>query len=181
MAAVGLLLLLICANVGGLMLGRSEARRRELGIRRSLGASAVAIIRLALAEALVLSLAGFGAALLLARAAAPWLARHLPGTRPLAIDIVPDSRAVFFAAVICLFTALAVSLIPAIRALRVDITSMVSRGGPTFRTSRTAFVFVAVQVTLATILTIGGALLFRSLDHLRQADLGFNRDRLLIV
>lgn len=89
MAAVGLLLLLICTNVGGLMLGRSEARRRELGIRRSLGAPASSIVLLALGEALLLSLAGFVGALILARTAAPWLLQHLPGTRPLALNLTP--------------------------------------------------------------------------------------------
>lgn len=73
------------------------------------------------------------------------------------------------------------ALLPAIRALRVDITSITGRGGLPVRISPTAYTLVAIQVTLATMLTLGGAVLYRTVDHLRHADLGFTRDRLIVV
>ena len=181
MGAVGLLLLLVCANVGGLLLARGEARRQEIAIRLSLGASRWSIIGLALGEGLVLSCIGLLGALLVARLGSPWLIAQLPSRRPLALDLTPDWRVTTFCVVACVACALAVSVGPAIRALGVDLIGMMGRGGTRTRRSRAAYGFVAVQVMMATILTITGALLVRTLDRLRSADLGFAREHLIVM
>ena len=179
--AVGMLLLLVAANVGGLLLARGESRRREIAIRVSLGAGRAAVVRLVLAEALLLALAGLAGAVFLAWLATPMVLSGLPSNRPLAIDLSPDWRMAAFAVVACLLSTLAASLAPALRTLGIDLTGLMGRGGPRQRNSIAGRVFVGVQVLLATTLVIGGAMLVRTLHQLRDADLGFDRQHLLVA
>src|SRR5436305_13461822 len=91
--AVAALLLLVCANIGGLMLARHEARRAEIAIRLSLGASRWAIVGRVLCDALVIAVPGAVLGCLVARWCGPLLMRFLPSRRPMAIELMPASRA----------------------------------------------------------------------------------------
>lgn len=181
MGAVGFLLLLVCANAGGLMLERSEARRKEIAIRLSLGASRFRVIGIVLWDTALLLGAGLAGALAVVHWGAPALLRVLPSRRPLALNPGLDWRVLAFAGVICASTALLMSVVPAVQVMRADLTGMMGRGGPRIRRSRTAHVFISVQVALATVLTIGGVVLAQTLDRLRHADPGFARDHMIVL
>ncbi len=180
MGAVGLLLLMVCANAGGLVLARSEARRQEIAVRLSLGATRAQIAALVIRESLILAVAGFAIALVIARWGAGWFIHVLPARRELAIHPALDWRLFLFASMMCAAAVLLMSAVPALRLMRGDLALLLARGGR-LRPTRTAHAFVAIQVMLAMVLTAGGLALVRTLDKLRAADPGFKRERMVVV
>jgi predicted permease len=181
MGAVGVLLLLVCANIAGLMLARGEAARKEIAVRLSLGATRFTVASQLLADALVLSILGAAGAMLIARWGGSVLLAYLPSRRPLTLELTPDARVLAFAAGACIATALAVSIVPALHLFRADLTGLMGRGGPRQRRSRAGIALVALQVALSTMLLIGGAALVRTLDHLRSTDAGVSRRNLIAM
>jgi predicted permease len=181
MGAVGVLLLLVCANIAGLMLARGEAARKEIAVRLSLGATRFTVASQLMTDALVLSILGAAGALLIARWGGPLLLAFLPSRRPLTLELTPDARVLAFAAGACVVTALAMSIVPALHLFRADLTGLMGRGGPRQRRSHAGIALVALQVALSTVLLIGGAALVRTLHHLRSTDAGVERRNLVVM
>jgi predicted permease len=181
MGGVAALLLLVCGNVGGLMLARAESHTREVAIRLSLGASRWSILRRTLTEAVLLSGAGAAAGLWVARSCGHWLLGFLPARRPLGIDLVPDLRVVAFAAAICVLAAAVVSVFPAIHTFRADLGGVIGRQGGRASRPRLGRGLVAFQVGLATLLMTGGFALVRTLHAIRAQDPGFRRENLIVM
>jgi len=181
MGAVGVLLLLVCANIAGLMLARGEASRKEIAVRLSLGATRFTVASQLMSDALVLSILGALGAMLVARWGGSLLLAFLPSRRPLTLELTPDARVLAFAAGACIVTALAMSIVPALHLFRADLTGLMGRGGPRQRRSRAGMALVALQIALSTILLIGGAALVRTLHQLRSANAGVERNLIVMV
>jgi predicted permease len=183
MGMVGLVLLIACANVAGLLLTRASARQKETAVRLALGAGRLRLVRLHLAESLALSAAGAALGLQLAYWVGEALIRALPYpdvTRTL--TAAPDGRVGLFTLGLCVLTGVGFGLLPALRASRTDVApalkseaaAVVGGGGP-FRLRRG---LVVAQVALSLLLLIGAGLFARSLANLRALDPGFRPDRL---
>jgi predicted permease len=182
LAAVGLVLVLACANVASLLLARASARERELAVRRALGASRARVVGLVLAESLLLALIGGALGCGLAAFGVELLRAALPAEVPRLADIAVDGRVLAFALGVSLATGLAFGLGPALHASRGDTARGLHEGlrgtaGP--RRLRARQGLVVAQVALALVLTTAGALLVRSFDQLRRVDPGFAPDGVL--
>ena len=130
LGAVGLVLLVACANLANMMLSRASSRQRELALRHTLGAGQGRLIRQMLTESMMLALAGGAAAMVLAY----WLARVIARFQPplpidLGLDIAPDWRVLLFTLLIACVAGIAFGLVPAIRASRPDPGSCSQRTG----------------------------------------------------
>jgi predicted permease len=188
MIVVALVLLITCANVAGLLLGRAVARRREIAIRLSLGGARLRLVRQLLTEGVLL--AGLGG--LLGLLFASWGTRLLlpllsQGEIPTRLNLSPDARALAFTAAVAMLTSMVFGLAPALLATRVDVNSALKNDASGFATeSRGASMtfgklFVILQVALSLLLLIGAGLFVRSLRNLQQADAGFARDNVLVT
>jgi predicted permease len=173
-------LLIACANVANLLLARGVARRRELAVRAGLGAGRGGLMRMMLAESLVLAAAGGGAALVLAAwtgaAARAYLIPNLPTDAP-----VIDPRVLLFTGLAVLLTAVLTGLVPAIQFSRTDLTESLKSGGhgATARGGRTRAALLVAQIALTLVLLVGAGLFVRSLRNVQHIDLGFDPERVL--
>lgn len=182
LGAVGCVLLLGCANVAGLLLARSAARGRELAIRRALGADRSRIVRLLLAESLLLATAGGACGVALAQLGLPSLLALLPRELPRVDAVGVDARVLAFALRLSVATTLLFGLGPALAAASGDPLPRLrdgaaAGGGAGRRRART--LLVTGQVALALSLLTAGGLLLRSFDALRRVDLGFSASGVL--
>ncbi|MGQ0641114.1 MAG: ADOP family duplicated permease [Gemmatimonadaceae bacterium] len=184
-AAVALLLLIACVNVGNLLLLRAASRTRELSVRRALGATYGDIVRQLLVESGCLALAGGALGMLLAQALLRTLVLLAPANLPRAAAIQLAGLP-FVAAIVVTSTAVLVfGVVPALVAargnvalpLRLDVRS----GSGTRGRRRVRQLLVASQVALALILLAGAGLLARSLAQLQRIDLGFTTEHLSIL
>jgi predicted permease len=186
MAGVGLLLLMACANVAGLLLARSAVRAQEMGIRLALGASPARIVRQLLTEGLLLALLGGCAGALLIRACLPLLVRALPPIRdrgavlqPLAVHVGIDLRVLGFALAITLLTTVLFALSPALRGARADVATVLKAGRTTTRRLLPRNLIVMAQVAVCTLILMGAALLVGTLERMRSMNPGFDRDHVV--
>ena len=181
LGAIAALLVLVMANVGGLMLVRAEARRPDIALRISLGASRWGIVRAALSESLML--AGGGALLgyVIAQYWGPRLMAFLPSRRPLNVDLHPDLRVLAFTILITAGVSLLASIAPALAAARTGLIQTLGKGGRRASAPASARRIVTIQIALATILVAGSITLVRSLEALRDQNPGFNRERLIVA
>jgi putative ABC transport system permease protein len=183
MGAVGLVLLVGCANVANLMLARVAGRSRELTIRAALGASRARLAGELLLESVVLGLLGGALGLVFALWGIEALRSLQPGTIPRIGEIGLDPRVLGFALALSLLTAVLSGLAPIWRLARGDLREGLTEGsrgvagGGGIRRARSAL--VQVEVALAFVLLAGAALLLRSFDRLQQVDPGFSTDRIL--
>ena len=184
LGAVGLVLLVACANVANLMLARSAVRQRETAVRLAIGAGPVRVIRQLFAEALVISGLGGGTALFIAAWTGPLImaivTRGAPS--PVTIDVAPDVRVFSLAVFLSSTSAVLFGLGPAIRATRVDLLSALKTGSPGARTGRFRLgrALVAGQIALSLVLLIGAGLFVRTLIKLEAIDTGFHPDAVLL-
>jgi predicted permease len=186
MAMVGVVLLIACANIANLMLARASGRQREIGVRLALGAARARLIRQLLTESLLVAICGGTLGILLASAGTRLLLAMVSGGIPdLSLEIARDSRTLFFTAAISLATGILFGLAPAIRATRLDVNRTLTanaRGSIGGRGRvRTGRVLAVAQVALSLVLLMGAALFVRSLHNMLAENLGYNRDRLLMV
>jgi putative ABC transport system permease protein len=188
--AVGLVLLIACANVAGLLMARASARRREFAVRSALGAARGRLIRQLLAESVLLSLAGGALGVLLA----DWALRAIPKITvldlPRAGEIQLDWTVLAFSAALSIATGMLFGLAPSLGASRPDLIATLRASGDAGRqgTPRRILavlnirgLLVVGQIALSTVLLIGAALLVESIAHLRHVDLGFNPSHLLTL
>jgi putative ABC transport system permease protein len=194
LAAVVVVLLIVCANVANLLLARGTTRQREIAVRAAMGASRLRIIRLIAAECGVLAFAG-GVAGAVIGAAGVWLVRELAITEaeglfrlifgasllPRAAELAIDLRVLAIALALATVTALAFGLLPAVLLSRDNrLAAMGTRGASAGRREpRTRSVLVVAQLVLATVLLVGAGLLAHSFVRLMRTDLGFATNNLL--
>lgn len=183
LAAVGLVLLVTCANLANMLLARGAARRREVAVRLSLGAGRARLVRQLLTESLILAFAGALVAMLLSVWMADLVARLQP---PLPIDlgvsIAPDWRVLVFTLGVATVTGVVFGLAPALNASRVSLVPALKDGGGAAGGSPRRFelrdALVVVQVAFSVVLLVAGALMVRSLGAAAKVDPGFDAGRL---
>ena len=181
--AVAVVLFIACANLAGLLLVRVIRRRREIAVRRALGASGAALLRQSLVETLALSLAAGSIGLGLAALAVRVGIGFLPETLPRVESIRLDWHVVLFAMGTALLTGLLCGLAPALAAARTGMNETLKDGGYTGSAggahARLRSALVVAEIAVALVLLIASGLLLRSFEKLRDVDLGFRTDHLL--
>jgi predicted permease len=181
--AVIVVLLIACANLAGLLLVRSIRRRREIAVRLALGARAATLLRQAIVESMVLSLAGGGLGLALAAAALRVGVSLLPETLPRVREIGMDWPVMLFALGLAVLTGCVCGLAPAFAAIRTSVNETLKEGGrtgtPGSGHARLRSVLVVAEIAVALILLTASGLLLRSFQKMRAVDLGFNPDHTL--
>jgi predicted permease len=179
-------LVIVCANVANLLLARAVTRQRELAVRQSLGASQWRVLRMLVAEGLVISAIAVMAAL----TGAWWMARavvHLfpsgPWSAVAAMDLSPDWSVVLYALLLATFAVVSFTVAPALRARRIQLLPWLKAGeqGLVQGRSRTSRMLVVVQLALAVVLLTNAGLVYRSLFLMGNTDPGFDPRQLLGV
>ena len=189
LGAVGLVLLIACANVANLLLARASSRKRELATRAALGAGRGQIIRQLLTESLVLSLTGGVLGLILGFVGVRLLLRINPGDLPrLGEDgsaVSLDLNILLFTLAISVLTGILFGLVPAITASRPNLAATLnengSRSGTGLRSGKLRSTLVVSEVALALILVIGAALLIRTFQKIESVDPGFETRNVLTM
>jgi putative ABC transport system permease protein len=177
LGALGLVLIIACANVSNLLIARSLGRQQEFAVRAALGASRQRLVRQMLAEGLLLSLLGCGLGILIAEVCLYAVTKLPPGTIPRAENISMHWTVVVILAVIAILTTLLSSLLPALLVARANPQAALqaaSRGvGARSVSGKLSGLLVAGEVALSTLLLVGTGLLFHTLWNLQQSRLGF--------
>jgi putative ABC transport system permease protein len=182
LGAVGIVLLIACANVANLMLARATAREREIGIRAALGAGRWRLVRQLLVESLLLSMAGTALAVVLAWWAVRILKSAMPESLPRISAIGLDFRVLAAAAVLSIVTGVLFGIIPALQLSKPDLTNALkegARGSIGGARQRLRSALVVAEVALAVILLVGASLFIGSFVALMRIDLGFKADQVL--
>jgi len=183
LGAVAFVLLIACANVANLVLAKTLARRKEIAIRTSLGASRAAVLRQILAETLLLSLAGGALGLFLARLSITLIQKFLADRLPSSTEIILDSPVLAFTLFLALFAGILAGLLPAVRFTRTDVGEALkqgqSRGSSDSGGSNTRGLLVVSEVALSLVLLIGAGLMIRSLLQLSSVQPGFDPNNVL--
>ena len=184
-AAVALVLLIACADIASLMLTRALSRQREMAVRAALGAGRARVVAQLLVESSVLAFAGGALGLGLAQALARVLASMAPPSIPQLGDITIDWRILAFSAAVSLLTAVVCGLLPALELSRPAAADALKEGGrassPGRHQRRLFGALAALQVAVAVVLLVGGALLFRSFSRLMAVDPGFRGEHTLTL
>jgi len=186
MVVVGLVLLIACANMAGLLLARAASRQRDLAVRQALGATRFRLIRQLLTECILLSAAGALAGLLFARGGAMLLVHFISNVRnAVFLDLSMDSRVLGFTAAIAVLTSILFGLLPALWATRVTLNSAMkgSRGSGSDHQGewRGWNWIVTSQVALSLVLLVAAGLFLRSFAKLATLDIGFDRSSVLMI
>lgn len=184
-AAVALVLLIACADIASLMLTRALSRQREMAVRAALGADRIRVVGQLLVESGVLAFAGGALGLGFAQALSRVLISMAPPSMPQLGDVTIDGRILAFTAGVSLLTAVLCGLLPALELSRPAAADALKEGGrtssPGRRQRRIFGALVVLQVAVAVVLLVGGALLFRSFSRLMAVDPGFHADRTLTL
>lgn len=178
LGAVGLVLVIACANLANLLLVRGAARQREVAVRAALGARRGRIVSGMLAESAVIALAGAVLGLLASQWVLDYLSQSFPEELPYWLRFDIDVRVALFTVALTVFSAIAVGLLPALRATRLDLAGdlkdasrSVSLGPNALRVQG---VLAVAQVAICLALLVGANLMIRSFLALQRADLGFD-------
>jgi macrolide transport system ATP-binding/permease protein len=179
-----LVLMISCANVANLLIGRSAARGKEITLRLALGASRFHLVRQLLTENLLLALLGGLFGLILAAVAARFFSSWpIPTDLPMVVDVRLDRRVLLFSLAVLLLSVVGFGLVPAIQATRADLISALRgrEGGGGKRASRSSRVLVVVQVALSLFLLTSAAGLSKGLEKLTRARAGFRTRGILLA
>ena len=187
LAAVGLVILIACADVGGLLLSRAVQRQKEITIRASLGAGLWRIVRQLLSESLLLAVLGSLAGIVVARSLLELLTKQLAGL-PIVLPhlqrVSLNGRVLAVNTVLCLLIAILCSLAPILLATRTDLQAVLRGGqaeaGPR-GSARLFSTLIALEVGFAFLMLVGSGLMIRSLVRLQQEDHGFHPDHVLTL
>jgi putative ABC transport system permease protein len=180
LGAVGLVLLIACANVANLLLSKGTSRRRELSIRTALGASRTILVRQMIVESVVLSLLGGMAGLLLANGVIAAILKVITVDLPAWASVWIDWTVLLFLSGISVLTGVVSGVMPAIRLSRRDPREALAEGGRgSSRQTSALGPMVMTEVAFAAVLLAGAALMMQSFIRLQTVDLGFRTDRLL--
>ncbi|HKP28073.1 MAG TPA: ABC transporter permease, partial [Gemmatimonadales bacterium] len=190
MAGVGLVLLMICANIANLLFARAIGRGREMGVRLSLGAGRARLVRQLFTESLLLAIFATGTGLLVAT----WGSRVLllmagSGNSPVPVDAKLSLPVLGFTVLLTIVALGLFGLAPALRTSRVDLASVMRTQSRSLASGLSGVpgrimsgkVLITAQVALSLVLVLGAALLVRSLNRLQNTETGLDRDHLLIV
>jgi putative ABC transport system permease protein len=187
LVAVGLVLLIACADVGGLLLSRAVQRQREIAIRASLGAGLWRVARQLMAESLVLAVLGSVVGITIARYALQVLSNQLaalPIILPHLQRVSLNGRVLLFNIGLCVLLSILSSLSPVLLAFRTDIQATLRGGrsgaGPK-GSSRLFSILIATEAAFAFLLLVGSGLMIHSLVRLQQEDHGFRPDHVLTM
>ena len=183
MGIVGLVLLIACVNVANLMLARASSRNREVAIRLAIGANWLRLVRQLLTESILLAFLGGIAGSLLA----VWGVRLLVTLfgSDTTLPVIPDARVLAFTVGVCLVTGILFGLMPALRAVRVHISSVLKDAGRSTPERTNKFGvgkgLIAGQVALSLLVLFAATLLVRSLQKLMTQDFGYDHEHLVIT
>jgi predicted permease len=183
MAIVAIVLLIACANVANLLLARAATRQTEIAVRIALGASAWRIVRLLLVESTLLSLLGGAAGLLVASYAMGPLLAYSTGSLGRTLGVSLNPTVLLFTLLVSLATGIVFGLVPALRVARPELshdlkeTSRGSSGGSRHRLQR---IFIVAETALTVVLLFSAGLLLRSFMATLDADIGMNRENVLL-
>jgi len=185
MAMVGLVLLIACANVANLLLGRATVRQKEIAVRLAIGAGRFRLIRQLLTESALLAIAAGALALLCAYwASAGLVALMSVGQDPIFLDLRPDPRVLGFTAAIALLATMLFGLAPTLRGTRLDLAPALKESPGSLGSRRSRFGLgkglVVSQVALSLLLLFGAGLFVRTLENLESLDPGFDRKGVLL-
>jgi putative ABC transport system permease protein len=176
--AVGLILIIACVNVAGLLLARGATRHVELAIRAAIGAGRGRLVRQLLTEGLLLALTGASLGVLLAYAVLDSLVALIPLSLPANAPVAINARVLGFSLGLTVVTALLFGLVPALKLSRAPkmISTMLTVGGRSGAplSKRAGQWLIGVEVTLALVLMTGSGLILRSFAKLVSVDLGFD-------
>jgi len=185
LAAVGLVLLIACANVGNLLYARALGRRKELAIRAALGAGRGRVFQQLLVETLVLACVGGAAGVVLAHLSLQAGASILAANQvPRADEIAIDRSVLGFALALSLLTGILAGSVPALRAGRADLNDALKEGGRSDAATigvRTRRMLIACEVALSVMLLMGAGLMLRTLSALRSVDAGYDAANVLTM
>jgi len=182
--AVGVVLLIACANVANLLLVRATGRRREMAVCIALGARPFDIIRQLLAESILVAVAGGALGLALAWAAVPLLVRLAGSSLPRSNSVSIDLGVLGFTALIAFVAGILFGLAPARHTWRIDLRETLNetnRGGAVRAVLRTRAALVVSEIALAMLLLVGAGLLFKSFERLSRISPGFSTDHILVA
>lgn len=184
MGMVGLVLLIACANLAGLLVARGEARQREIAVRLALGAGRSRLVRQLLTESLVIAIGGGAAGI----AVASWCLNAMVNAIPEGVGMTGfrdgiDMHVLWFAITLTVATSVLVGLAPAMRATRINLQSTLKDQGASVSEGRSNIrlrkVLIIAQVALTAVLLAGAGLFGRTLVNLEHADLGVRIDHIL--
>jgi predicted permease len=185
--AVGLVLLIACANVANLLLARASGRQKEIAVRAALGASRLRLVRQMLTESVFLSVLGGAAGLCIAALSLYAVRTINPGNIPRLDDVGIDGTVLAFTLGISVLTGIVFGLVPALRVSRADLNMSLKAGGRSgsdgggLHATRDKLrgLLVAVEIALSLMLLVGAGLLVRSFARLQNVPPGFNPDHVI--
>jgi predicted permease len=190
MASVGIILLIACANVAGLMLARATAREKEMAVRLALGAGRGRVIQQLLTESVMLSVGGAALGVLVAFWGATALAEFFTENsyHPFNLDLQPDAKVLLFTIGVTLLTGIAFGLAPAFRGTRIEVAPTLKENSGSLSSAKQAggrrfglgSSLVVAQVALSMVVLIGAGLLLRTLEKLKSINPGFDTSNVLL-
>jgi predicted permease len=190
MALVGLVLLIACANVANLLLARGSSRQTEFVMRLAVGADRSRLVRQLLTESLLLAMLGACAGILAAFWADSLLLRMVQGVAngpgAIQLNLQPDARVLAFTLLVALVTSVLFGLFPALQATKLDLAGQMksdasgTQGASSLGQRPLSKFLVVAQVTFSLVLLVGAGLFVHSLAKLSQANLGYDRENLLL-